>query len=288
MSLTGAAGGYSVIPGTLVKQLELNRLAFGGFMNYGETIVTEDGAPLYWPTADDTGNIGAIVAEAATASLATGVDPTFTRLQLDSYKISSTPIRISFELLRDSVFDVPGLIGGMLGERIGRKEGALSATGTGSSQHKGIVPASTLGKTAAATTDITFDELLDLEASIDPAYRANAAWAMKDATALILRRKKDGDGQYIWRDNLQAGAPDMLLGHPVRIIQEMPAATTGLKSVLFGDFSYLKIRRIGGLRLRRLDEIYADTDEVAFIAFASSDCDLLDPATHPVKHLIQA
>lgn len=294
LSLTGASGGYTTVPGTLVRSLEQARLQYGGIAQLGEIIRTATGEPMYFPAADDSGNVGALVAEAGDLDIEVSVDPTFARMQLDSFKITSKPILVSHELLRDSVFDLPAVIGSMLGERIGRKEAALYATGTGSSQPKGLTVAATAATLSsgnaytASATDITGDELLDLAYSVDPAYRGQGCgFVMKDSTLLLLRKKKGTDGQYIWQPGWQAGAPDMLHGFPVTTCQEMPAATAGLRSVVFGLLSAYKIRQVGAVRLRRLEELFANTDQVGFIALASVDADLLDAGTHPVKALVQ-
>jgi HK97 family phage major capsid protein len=87
---------------------------------------------------------------------------------------------------------------------------------------------------------------------------------------------------------MAAGMPDTILGRPYTINQDMPAATAGLKSVLYGDFSNYHIRDAGNVILLRLEERYADALQVGFLAFLRSDGDLIDAGTNPVKHLIMA
>jgi HK97 family phage major capsid protein len=71
---------------------------------------------------------------------------------------------------------------------------------------------------------------------------------------------------------MQAGVPDSLFGYPIEINQDMPAMTTGLKPILFGDFNegYL-IRDVRGFQLLRMDERWADFLQVGFLGFARSD-----------------
>jgi hypothetical protein len=57
------------------------------------------------------------------------------------------------------------------------------------------------------------------------------------------------------------------------------------KSMLFGDFSKYIIRDVREVELRRLDERFAVLGQVAFLAFARADGDLLDAGTHPVKYM---
>jgi len=283
------AGGYIAMPEDLIRSLEVAMLAHGGIYELAQVIRTANGNLISWPSADDTSNSGEWLGEAADATAASdSVDPTFKKTTWGAHKVSSKPIRVSFELLRDSVFDLPSIIGAMLGERIGRAKSTAFAGGSGAGKPRGLTLDTTLGVTAASQTDITADELLDLVHSVGLAYRAGARFVMKDSTVLKLRKKKGGDGQYIWQAGLQAGQPSTLHGYPVVTCEDMPAATAGLKSVVFGDLSHYKVREVGAIRLRRFDELYGETDETGFIAFHEADAGLLDAGGHPVRHLIQA
>lgn len=287
---SNVGGGYISAPEEMIRRLELAMLAFGGIYEHAEVIRTANGNPISWPSADDTGNSGEWLAEAESAvATTTSLDPTFKKTTWGAHKVSSKPTKVSFELLRDSIFDLPGLLGTMLGERIGRSKATAFATGSGAGKPRGLTLDTTLGVTAASASAITSDELLELVHSVDPAYRGQGcAFLMKDATVLKLRKLKDADGQYIWRRGMEAGAPDMLHGYPLLTSQEMPASTTGLKAVVFGMLSAYKVREVGAIRLRRFDELYGETDQTGFIAFHEADGGLLDAGGHPVKHLLMA
>ncbi len=285
---SNVAGGYISAPEEMVRSLELAMLAYGGIYEQADVIRTANGNPLSWPSADDTGNSGEWLAEAQTIGT-TSVDPTFGKTTWMAHKVSSKPVKVSYELLRDSIFDLPGTLGAMLGERIGRAKATAFATGSGAGKPLGLTLSTTLGVTAAGTSSITTDELLDLIHSIDLAYRkAGCAFVMKDSAVLHLRKKKDGDGQYIWRAGLEAGQPDTLFGYPVVTSQEMPAIATGVKAVVFGSLKAYKVREVGAIRLRRFAELYGETDQEGFVAFHEADGGLLDAGTHPVKHLLMA
>lgn len=70
-------------------------------------------------------------------------------------------------------------------------------------------------------TAITADSLIDLLFKLKKKYRKNAVWTMNSNTAAILQKLKNGNGDYIWRDGLKAGDPDMLLGKPVHYLENM-------------------------------------------------------------------
>jgi HK97 family phage major capsid protein len=125
-------------------------------------------------------------------------------------------------------------------------------------------------------------------AAAPAAVLPRVVFLMKDSTVQLIRKLKDSTNQYLWQPGMQAGAPNMLYGFPVFTSQDMPAATTGLKSVVFGQLSSYKVREVGAIRLRRFDELYGETDQTGFIAFHEADGGLLDAGGNPVKHLIQA
>lgn len=153
----------------------------------------------------------------------------------------------------------------------------------------GIVTAAALGKTAASATAIAADELFDLVHSVDPAYRKGAGFMFHDNVLLTIRKLKDGNGQYLWTAGLQAGEADRILGYGYTVNQHMASAVASTaKTVIFGQLSKYKIRDVRGLRLRRLVERYAESDQEGFVAFYRADGNLLDSGVAPVKYLQQA
>jgi HK97 family phage major capsid protein len=157
------------------------------------------------------------------------------------------------------------------------------------SKPNGIVHAAGAGITAAGTKTITADEILDLEHSVDPAYRSDPScrYMFTDATLKIIRKLKDGQGRYIWQPaDMKGGAPSILNNYPYSINQHMPEATTGNKSILFGAFNRYVVRIVNQFTIRRLVERYADFDQTGFLGFSRLDGQLLDAGA--VKALTQA
>lgn len=287
---TNSAGGYSV-PTELMNRIEVNMLYFGPMRQVADVFRTPTGDTLNWTTGDDTGNTGAQISEGATVATGTSVAPTIAQIQFLAYKFSSQLVAVSSELLQDSAFDVAATVGDLLGERLGRIGNTKQTTGAGhgSTTPEGIVTGSAVGKTAALTTAFTADELIDLYHSVDIAYRPGATWMMHDLIAAYVRKFKDSTGQYLWQPGLEDGRPDRMLGCNVNINNDMSAAlTTGQKLVLFGNMSKFKIRDAGGLRIVRLNELLADTDQVGFICYQRMDSRLMTAGTNPVKRLILA
>lgn len=279
---TDSTGGY-LVPEDFRAKLEQAMQAFGGVREVATILPTAGGNDLPMPTVNDAANKGAILAEQA-ADSEQGI--TFGSLTLGAYKYTSKIVLVSIELLQDSAIGVDGIVSGLLGERLARIYNEHFTTGTGTSQPNGIVTAATLGKTGASgqTTSVTVDDLVDLEHSVDPAYRNTARFMFKDSTLKAIKKLKDGDDRPMWTSGLAFKEPDSILGYPFVINQDMAAMAINAKSILFGDMSKYLIRDVLGIQMVRLSERYAEKFQVAFIAFGRTDADLLDAGTHPVRY----
>lgn len=289
---TDAAGGY-LAPAEFQKRLLEATLAFGGVRNSGATIITTaDGRDIQVPTIDDTANSGARLAE--NTAVASATDMTFGLKTLKAWKYTSNLILVPSELIQDSVFDVLGLIARKLAERLARTTSNDFSNGDGAAGPEGYVPFSTQGTQGATgqSTSVIYNDLLALEHSIDPSYRNSAScrFGFRDASLLVLKKLKDGEGRPLWQPGIGANAPDVLCGYKYFIDQNIPAMAASAKSILFGDFSHFWIRDVSGVVLRRLDERYGEYDQVGFIAFERHDSKLMVSATssntssHPIKH----
>ena len=204
-----------------------------------------------------------------------------------AYKLG-TMIKVSEELLNDSVFDLESYISREFARRIGAKEEEAFFTGDGSGKPLGILAASggaETGITAASATAITADELIDLFYSLKSPYRRNAVWVLNDSTIKAVRKLKDGSGQYLWQPSLTAGTPDTILGRPVRTSAYMPAIAASAKTIAFGDFSYYWIADRQGRSFKRLNELYAANGQVGFLASQRVDGKMILPEA--VKVLVQ-
>lgn len=284
---TPTAGGYTV-PTGFVPAIEFALLAFGGMRQSCDVFHTDQGNDLPWPTANDTGNTGVLVTENSTLA---EQDTTFGQKVFKAYKYSSKLIKVSRELLEDSAVDLGTELGKMLGERIARITNTNFTTGTGASQPEGISVGAGLGKTAASNAAITADEMIDLFHSVDPAYRSSpkTRWMLNDATMAAIRKlKESGSGAYIWQPGLQLGIPDTIFGKPYTINQDVASIATVAKTIYFGDFAKYKIRDVAAMRLRRLEERFADADQVGFVLLSRHDGRLLDGGVKPIKYLQQA
>ncbi len=193
---------------------------------------------------------------------------TFTQVTIGAYKLA-TMIKVSEELLQDSVFRIDTYIAREFGRRIGAKEEEAFLTGDGEGKPTGIFDddaGAELGITTAKATEITADELLDLFYSLKAPYRRKAVFVTNDSTVKAIRKLKDGTGQYLWQPSITAGDPDTLLNRPVKTSAYVPAIAAGAKILAFGDFGYYWIADRQGRAFQRLNELYAVTGQIGFKA----------------------
>jgi HK97 family phage major capsid protein len=285
-AVTGGSGGY-MVPEGFVSQLETALLYFGPMLEACNVITTDAGNDLPWPTVNDTGNTGEQLGESS--DIGSSVDPTVAAVNLGAYKFSSKLVKVPVELIEDAAFDLVTWLGTALGQRLGRIVNTKCTTGDGAAGPTGILTAATLGKTTASATAIDETELIDLYHSVDRAYRAGpqVGWMMNDLIAAEVRKLQATNGDF-YLSGLASGEPDSIMGKRLWFNNDLASTLTATyKTALFGDFSKYVVRRVRGIRLRRLVERYADYDQEGFVAFMRVDGALIDAGTHPVKYLQQ-
>ena len=214
-------------------------------------------------------------------------DDSFKQVTLSAYKLA-TMIKISEELLNDSAFDLESYVAKEFGRRIGTKEEEAFFVGDGTGKPTGILDATgggQLGKTTSGAAAISFDEIMDLFYSLKSPYRKNATFLMNDSTVKAIRKLKDGAGQYIWQPSMVTGTPDTILNRPVLTSAYMPEISAGNKTVAFGDFKYYWIADRQGRSFKRLNELFAVTGQIGFVATQRLDGKLILPEA--VKYLQQ-
>ena len=214
-------------------------------------------------------------------------DDVFGQQYIDAHKVG-TLIKVSEELLNDSAFDLEQYFIDEFARRIGNKEEDAFLNGDGVGKPTGLLNDAQVGVTAASATAFTADELIDLFYSLDAPYRTNAVWLVNDSSMRIIRKLKDQNGQYLWQKALHEGEHETLLGKPIIQSPFMPTAEAGAKAVAFGDFSYYWIGDRQGITFRRLNERYADTGQVGFLATKRTDGKLILPEAIKVLQMKSA
>ncbi|HWL09558.1 MAG TPA: phage major capsid protein [Planctomicrobium sp.] len=279
-------GGTLVRPG-FIPALELAMLQHGPMLQVAELLETDSGVELPYPTINDTDNEGEIITdedETSEGETKTGA------VMFRAFTGSTKALVISQAMIDDGAFDMPSLVGGLFGERLGRLMNRKSTVGNGAGEPWGIVNRATVGKTTASATAITAEEMIDLIYSVDPAYRADPSFGImaNDTVWAALKKLKGSDGHFLWQRSLADGTPDTFDGKPIHSNQHMSdSITANQKTVLAGALSKYKIRRVRTLTLRRMVEKYALQNADGFVAFLRFDGDLVNAGTNPVKCLQQ-
>jgi len=216
-----------------------------------------------------------------TTELATGSEDsslTFGKRALYPQKPIAKRIKISNQLLQQ----LPGVedfVRGRLIYKFGITHEKAFLTGSGSGQPLGLFTASSSGistgrdvSTGNEATFPTFDGLTEAKYSLKGQYWNRSDWMFHRDCLKLLAKLKDGEGQYIWRESVRAGEPDLLLGRPVYMSEYVPNTfTTGLYVGLLGDFSFYWIADALDMTIQRLVELYAESNQTGLIGRMSSD-----------------
>lgn len=279
---TDPDGGY-LVPDEFEKQL-IQKLHEANILRSISNVIQTNSGEHKIPVVATEGTASWMEEEAAY----TESNTQFSQVSLGAHKLG-TLIKVSEELLNDFAFDLMGYLSEEFGRRLGDAEEKAFLTGTGSGQPTGMLndtTGATLGSTAKSSTDINFDDLIDLFYSLRAPYRKNAVFIMNDDTVKAVRKLKDKNDQYIWQPSVQAGQPDRILNCPVLTSQYMPTLAASNKPVLFGDFNYYWIADRQGRTFKRLNELYAVTGQVGFLGSQRVDAKVILPEA--IKYLSMA
>lgn len=280
-----SAGGFAIPEGfagfvTETMQDFSGLLGAAGGVNGPTLLPTASGNLIPFPTNDDTGNAGTILAENAAVP---EQDTVFGQRTLTAYMYTSRLIRVSLQLLQDEAINLESYLGNILGKRIGRALSPHLAAGTGTGQPTGIsVAATDAGVNMSVAAGITYGNLLDIEHGLDPAYRQRGAqWAFNDATLRLIKGLLDANNRPIWLPGDTGSLADnaagpTLNGYGYVIDQGMDSLAVGDRPIVFGDLSEYYIRQVLGVTLFRFNERYMDNLQIGFMGYARYDGNLID------------
>jgi HK97 family phage major capsid protein len=278
---TGAAGGFTV-PQDFFNKMTDAMKSFGCMYECSTILPTDTGASLPMPTSNDTQNKGRIIGENVPAN--TNVDPAFGQKTLGAYIYTSDIVLVPVGLLQDSAFDLETWLATKLGERIGRIGNEHFTIGDGVNKPRGIITDASVGKVGVTgqTTSVTFEDLLDLEHAVDPAYRAKAKFKFHDTTLKAIKKLKDSQGRPLFLPGVAYKEPDTINGFGYWINQDMPIMAAGAKSIAFGVMESYYIRLVKNPITVRFGEKYMDSFQIGFATFQRQDGLYLNAGTNPI------
>lgn len=190
-------------------------------------------------------------------------------------------VKASDKFLRTAA-SLPGGAANFIGDRLGYKFGITEEkaflTGSGIQRPLGVFVASNNGiptsrdTVSASATDFTADTVIDALYALKPQYQDKATGLFSREFIKRLRKKKDGDGQYLWAPGLVAGQPDRVLNRPYVQSENVPSTfTTGLYVGMWGDFSWYWIQDSMGMTIQRLGELFQLKNQTGFLGRKETD-----------------
>lgn len=267
---TGSAGGFMVAPEQFVNELikfvddslfvrtsarviKINQAA-----SLGVPSLETDPADADWTTELAVGSEDSTMA--------------FGKRALNPQPLAKL-IKVSETLAMNSAMSIDQLVMERLGYKFAVSEEKAFLTGNGANQPLGLFTASTFGITTArdvssgnTTTSIGVDGLINAKYSLKAPYWNKASWIFHRDALSQISKLKDGNGNYLWRESIKDGEPDVLLGRPVFMSEYAPNTfTTGLYVGLLGDLSQYWIAETKTFAVKRLVELYAATNQIGFI-----------------------
>jgi len=200
--------------------------------------------------------------------------PTLAEIAINTKELYAMPYATQ-TLLDDSRIDIGAWLADEVSKVFDDAEGDSFINGNGVEKPKGIAAYSMVANSSYAWGKVGFiasghanllnncDKLIDLQHALKTSYRNGAAFLMNDSTCQVIRKLKDGDGNYIWRPGLLEGAPDVLLGKPVEYDDNVDDIGAGKYPIFYANFkrAYLIIDRFG---TRVLRDPYTAKPYVAF------------------------
>jgi len=275
------AGGYSVLP-VLSDQLTRRAIDASPMRRLARVVEIDSGR---FEEIADVGEAGSAWVGEQEARPETDF-PELRKFTVPVHEVYAAP-RITQTLLDDSRLDLASWIVGKVTDAFRAKEGAAFIHGDGVSKPRGlltydttdeddevrawgtiqhVVTGSATGFDVADTPSTPANSIIDMVYKLRAEYRDGAAFTMNRKTAGSVRKFTDENGQYIWRQGLQLGEPETLLGYPVELDEDMDDAESGNFPIAFGNFerAYTIVDRVG---LRLLRDPYTAKPHVIFYTY---------------------
>lgn len=220
----------------------------------------------------DTKSAFAIVPESGNANFS---EPNFANSRTITVYKYSLAMKITNELLSDEQTNLQAFLTQDIARAYAQAVNNAIINGTGSSQPYGVLARASNNVTAASATAVTFPEVRSLEYNIPGAYIEGTAandvgFIMKNATLGKVAALTGNLPQFGTLQNPGIGGRGTrreLDFFPAFTSEYMPAMTTGLKSIVFGNWNFYNFVENGQLEIKRNEMLYMNTDEVAYFCY---------------------
>jgi HK97 family phage major capsid protein len=275
---TDTAGGFLTAPEQMVTELikaidnvvhirsKATKIPVPTAQSLGAPSLDTDPDDADWTSELKTGNEDSAMA--------------FGKRKLEPHPLAKR-IKVSNDFLRMAIPGIGGeaLVRERLGYKFGVSQEKAFLTANGAGRPLGAFTASTNGistardvSTGNTATEPTFDGLISAKYALKGAYWNEAEWMFHRDVLAVIAKLKDGNGQYIWRESVRTGEPDRVLNLPVAMSEYAPSTmTTGQYVGILAVWRFYWIADALDLQIKRLDELYAETNQTGFIGRMNLD-----------------
>ena len=292
---TDSAGGFSA-SAKFSDSLYSNMAVFDRLFDPAVVDIqnSSTGAPFTWPVIDNSTASATVIGENMTFNEAEDAVFDAPLLLAKAQTWRADLIRVSIELLQDSRFRLDDVLSASFAIRLAR--------GVGASFMASLLSEATIGNQAASgqTSSIIYEDIADMVSSVDEVYRQSpkCGWMCRQSTLDAIARLKDSSGRPLGLIEVQYGLnrTPYMWNYPIYVSPSVPvlgpgSPAMGNKCLLFGDFGSWKVRYVfDSLRVRRLEERYAEFGQVAFTATLRANAALgkASTADSPIKYFLTA
>lgn len=125
--------------------------------------------------------------------------------------------------------------------------------------------------TAASATEVTADEIIDLQEEVPDEYQADAYFIMNKKTRKAIRKLKDGQGNYLLNKDANSRWGYTLFGKDVYTSANMDEMAAGKTAIYYGDYKGLAVKVSEDINIDVLRETKARQHAVEVLGFMEFD-----------------
>lgn len=201
----------------------------------------------------------------------------FGSISLNGY-LAGALTKISKSLINNSQFNIVDFVINNMAQSIAvwlegqlLHGGSVTVDNNTVTKITGMIAGITAYVTAAGTTSVTADELIELQDKVPDAFQANACWIMSRATRTAIRKLKNGQGEYLLNKDITGPFGYTLLGKPVYVSENMENMAATKPAIVYGDMSGLAVKLSEAMNIEVLRELYAAQHAVGVVAWLEAD-----------------
>ena len=225
----------------------------------------------------DTSSGDITVSFASEFSSLTATAVKLTAIELKGF-LAACLVVVSRKLINNSQFDIVSFVVNRMALKLAvfienyLINGGTSSTLGGTAS--GLKQSVTQAMNITYGSSITSDYLIDVQDTIPDVYQKNACWLMHPTTRTIIRKLKDGQGNYLLIKDFNSPTGYTLLGKPVYVSDNMTgfaSSTAGKDFLYYGDMSGLAVKISEDANIQVLNEMYATQHATGFVLWLEID-----------------